>query len=109
MEITVQQQLLSARFRHLLPQFTSLEEVADDPIVDEILQVLEELGGGNLEEAALAVEDFNARITSNDPKRAAVAAAISSMFLGGLLDCVGVQDKQLVWAATDKGREKCNV
>ena len=105
MEITIQQQLLSARFRHLMPNFMSLDVEPDEAIVDELLKVLQEIGGGNLEEAAEAIGEFNERITSDDPKCAGTAAAISSLFLEGHLDCTGIRDGQLVWVATDKGRE----
>ncbi|MDA9868102.1 hypothetical protein N9C85_01570 [Synechococcus sp. AH-224-I15] len=104
-ELTVKQQMLSARFRHLLPKFIGPEpELA---VVEETTEVLRQIGDGDLESAAQAVQRMFLENESPDPQVSGVANAISSMFVEGLIDIAGVSDDcRLVWAPTDTWVEK---
>lgn len=107
MTLTMQQQLTSARFRHLLPHWIRDDgQEPPEPVVEETLEVLRELSAGGLEEAAAAVERFNSEITSSDPDQSGVALALSQMFLEGSLDCCGIRNGQLAWAPTGLGAER---
>ena len=107
MTLTMQQQLVSARLRHLFAYWA--EAGGQEPsleIVDETFAVLKELSAGGLEEAAAAVERFNSEITSSDPDQSGIALALSRMFLEGAVDCCGIRNGQLVWAPTGLGAER---
>ena len=107
MTLTVQQQLISARLRHLFTYWAEAGgQEPSEEIVEETFAVLRELSDGGLEEAAAAVERFNSEITSSDPDQSGIALALSQMFLEGSLDCCGIRDGQLAWAPTELGAER---
>lgn len=106
MTITVQQQLISARLRHLFAHWAKAGgEEPPEPIVEETFEVLKELGDGDLEAAGIAVESFNSDLLSEDPVRSGVATAVGEMFLEGHLDCCGLKDGHLVWVHTELGKQ----
>ena len=102
-DITLQQQLTSARLRHLFAYWA--EAGGQEPsleIVDETFAVLKELGDGDLEAAGNAVESFNNQLSTD---RTGVSTAISQLFMSGAIDIVGIREGELVWHSTDKGEE----
>ena len=103
-ELTVKQQMLSARFRHLLPKF--IGPAPELAVVEETTEVLRQIGDGDLESAAQAVQSMFLAIEDSDPQVSDFAKAIGSMFEEGLLDIAGVSDDcRLIWAPTDKCAE----
>ena len=100
MNLTLEQQLLSARFRVALHEAV----VGDEPSDPDLDGVVSQLAGGNLAEGVAALQ----QLLDDCHQQREIAQTMLSMFLDGHLDVVGVRDAQLTWVSTELGLEALN-